>query len=227
MNTVKFNSLRYKEPFITFLDYFTKIRVNKMLSMLQYHNKVLDVGCWDGYIMQQILDKKKARHVFGVDNSKPAIKICHKKGLLSKFTKSVDKKIPYKNGQFDAVVAGEIIEHLYDVETFLKEIYRILKPNGQLIITTPNLASLGSRLTLLQGKIPWMIENELGNGNSGHMRYFTFNTLEDLLTRHKFKVIEKNSDILHLGRHFYVKENLITKTFCTFGRIIIFSATKK
>lgn len=227
MDTRKFNSLRYKKPFVNFLDKFTKIRINKMLIMLQYHDKVLDVGCWDGYIMQKILDRKKARQVFGIDNSKPAIEMCHKKKLSAKLVESVDKKLPFKNNQFDAIVAGEIIEHLYDVNNFLKEINRVLKPNGQLIITTPNLVSLGSRLTLLLGKIPWMIENELGGKNSGHIRYFTFGVLENLLKRHNFQVVEKNVDIIHLGHRFYTSTDFITKTFPTFGRIIIVSALKR
>ena len=226
MDTGKFNSQRYNKPFVNFLDKFTTIRINKMLTMLQYHNQVLDVGCWDGYIMQQILDRKKAQHVFGIDNSKPAIEMCHKKKLSAKLVKSVDRKLPFKNNQFDAVVAGEIIEHLYDVNTFLKEVYRILKPKGQLIITTPNLVSLGSRLTLLLGKIPWMIENELGGKNSGHIRYFTFDVLENLLKSHNFQVVEKNVDIVHVGHRLYSAADFITKTFPTLGRIIIISAIK-
>lgn len=227
MDTRKFNALRYNKPFVNYLDKFTKIRINKMLDMLQYHNHVLDVGCWDGYIMQKILDKKKAQHTTGIDNSKPAIEMCHKKKLSAKLVKSVDQKLPFDNNQFDAIIAGEIIEHLYDVNTFLKEVYRILKPKGQLIITTPNLVSIGSRLTLLLGKIPWMIENELGGKNSGHIRYFTFDVLENLLKRHNFRVVEKNVDIIHLGHQLYTSTDFITKTFPTLGRVIIISAIKR
>jgi ubiquinone/menaquinone biosynthesis C-methylase UbiE len=45
---------------------------------------------------------------------------------------------PFSNNQFDYVVAGEIIEHLENPKAFLDEVYRILKKDGYLILTTPN-----------------------------------------------------------------------------------------
>lgn len=45
--------------------------------------------------------------------------------------------LPYKDGSFEVVVASEIIEHVYDPEAFVKELTRVLKKGGQLIITTP------------------------------------------------------------------------------------------
>lgn len=226
MDTTKFNSKRYSHSYTKELNPMTIIRINKMIEMIDPCNKLLDIGCWDGWIMQQILKKKIANYVIGIDNSIPAIKNCIKKGLTAKWVKTVDEQLPFKKNQFDAVVAGEIIEHLYDVNTFLKEILRILKPGGQLILTTPNLASIGSRLTLMLGKIPWMIENEIAPPNSGHMRYFTFDTLDKLLQRNGFTVNKKTADVLNIGSSFYINNEFLIKKLLTFGRIIIIQAKK-
>ena len=46
--------------------------------------------------------------------------------------------VPFQDGQFDAVFAGEVIEHVIDVRQTLREWWRVLKPGGVAIITTPN-----------------------------------------------------------------------------------------
>ena len=226
MDTTKSNSIRYAHPFNQELNPMTKIRIKKMIDLIEPCQKLLDTGCWDGYIMQQILKVKRTKLIAGVDNSKPAISACHKKGLDARWVRTVDEKLPFKKNEFDAVVAGEVIEHLYDVNNFLQEIYRILKPNGQLILTTPNLASFGSRVSLLLGRTPWMIENEITPPNSGHIRYFTFDSLTKLLQKHKFMVKKRSADVLNIGSKFFIKNNLLIKSLLPFARIIIVDARK-
>ena len=59
-----------------------------------------------------------------------------------------------ENDFVDAVVAGDVIEHIFDTDMFLSELHRILRPGGVLILTTPNLAWWWSRLRLLAGRPP-------------------------------------------------------------------------
>ncbi|MFN6992331.1 MAG: methyltransferase domain-containing protein, partial [Fervidobacterium sp.] len=66
----------------------------------------------------------------------------------------LNKSFPLKNESFDTVVSMDVIEHLYDVDNFLSEIYRILKNGGKAIISTPNLISWRNRLNILLGKNP-------------------------------------------------------------------------
>jgi len=56
------------------------------------------------------------------------------------------KKLPFSDENFDAVIAVEVMEHIFDHENFFSEAYRILKKNGKLLISTPNILSLKSRL---------------------------------------------------------------------------------
>jgi ubiquinone/menaquinone biosynthesis C-methylase UbiE len=57
--------------------------------------------------------------------------------------------LPYANATFDVVTATEVIEHLEDYRRVLREIYRVLKPGGVCILSTPNILNLNSRLRFL------------------------------------------------------------------------------
>lgn len=166
-------------------------------------NKVLDVGCGTGFFSSKIKEVARAE-VYGIDFSKKALK--HAKGYGIK-TKRADlnSRIPFNNSEFDMVNCGEVIEHMYNPDNLLREIHRVLKPDGYLLITTPNLASWYNRIALLLGIQPFFTEistenKRLGysflkrfvdNGKPiGHVRIITLKGLKDLLKFHNFKVIE-------------------------------------
>jgi ubiquinone/menaquinone biosynthesis C-methylase UbiE len=171
--------------------------------------------------MEKIQDSGKVKKLTGVDNAKSAVERGKKKKLDIRLIKSVDQKLPFPKNSFDCIVAGELIEHLFDVNKFINEIHRVLKPKGELIITTPNLASLGARITLLFGNTPWMIENEIGGKNAGHMRYFTFRTLDKILKKYKFEPIFKTTEAIHLGSKLIISNTFITDKMYYLGREII------
>ncbi len=107
------------------------------------------------------------------------------------------------DNEFDIIFAGEIIEHLVETDSFLVNIHRIVKPGGQLILTTPNLASLGRRLLLLVGLNPFVevspTEPVSGLEPVGHLRYFVKRSLVSLLERHGCLVNHITSDCLAIG----------------------------
>lgn len=62
--------------------------------------------------------------------------------------------LPFPDDSIDHIVACEIIEHMRSPHSFLREIRRVLKPGGILIVTTPNICCLKNRIKLLCGKFP-------------------------------------------------------------------------
>jgi 2-polyprenyl-3-methyl-5-hydroxy-6-metoxy-1,4-benzoquinol methylase len=94
--------------------------------------------------------------------------------------------LPFGDGTFAAVFAGEIIEHLVDTRRFLDELRRVLRPGGLLVLTTPNLASFENRVRLLFGVYPAWLEYELSS--QGHVRAYTKRTLRSHLRATGFSV---------------------------------------
>jgi SAM-dependent methyltransferase len=94
--------------------------------------------------------------------------------------------LPFADGTFRAVFAGEILEHLVDTAGFLDDVRRVLVPGGVLVLTTPNLASLENRLRLLLGIYPKWVDYELAG--EGHVRGYTVPVLRRQLERHRLRV---------------------------------------
>ena len=105
-----------------------------------------------------------------------------KRGLLP-VRAQVEATLPFASDTFATVVAAEVIEHVFDTEAVVRELARVLKPGGWLALTTPNLVALSGRAQLVLGRSPHNVEFDAGPGTSGHIRYFTFETLERLLRR--------------------------------------------
>lgn len=96
-----------------------------------------------------------------------------------------NRPLPFRSGEFSGAISLEVIEHLINYELFLKEAYRIIKPKGWLIISTPNIAWWGYRLFSLLGQPP--------KKEGYHLRFFTYNTFKHYLAQAGFKVIKSNS----------------------------------
>jgi SAM-dependent methyltransferase len=122
-------------------------------------NLILDLGCARGKY-GPLLSRENTS--FGLDNC--AKRLFHLKpdGSISKDS-AVFKgykailigdatNIPIADGSMDMVLSTEVIEHIVEVRSYMKEINRITKMNGKLIISTPNLACYGNRFGMLFGK---------------------------------------------------------------------------
>ena len=194
-------------------------RVQKILSFVGSKKKVLDIGCYDGTIASEII--KKGNQVVGVDISPNAVRMAKKKGVQACVCNIEEENLPSSFGKFDVIVAGEIIDHIFDPDSFFQKMRSLLKPGGYLVLTTPNLAGLGSRLSLLFGRLPWMIENEVGR--SGHIRYFTLSDLQRILRRNGFEITNFTTTSVGLS-NFTI--SYLEKLFPTLGRILIVKARR-
>lgn len=205
-------------------------RINGMLSLVNQMDlekrKILDIGCHDGTFLSLI--KNRDNNFFGLDASDWAVEKSRGKGIQTeRYFFDNETKFPFENNFFDIIVAGEIIEHIYDTDFFLKEIQRALKPGGMLLISTPNMASLGRRLFLFLGKNPHIELSPNEPESVGHIRYFTFKNLKDILVKHNFKIVSIQSDCVNFSNDGKIKSALLAKIYPTLGASIICLAQKK
>ncbi len=152
--------------------------------------KLLDIGCENGSFALRL--KLLGYDVYGLEIRSAEAKEARKKGIKA-FVGSAEETFPFPDNFFNAVYAGDVIEHLYDTDFFIREVRRVLKLGGVFIVTTPNLASLYNRIRLLFGKLPVGSEVRLGRDNAGHIRNYTFPALEQQLRDHRFAVSRKLS----------------------------------
>jgi len=170
-------------------------RVKKMIAMCPNDSLVADLGCYTGDIATVL--SLGGNKVVGYDCNTSFVNMTKNKGIDAYFA-DFETLIPAQNKTFSTIVAGELIEHIVHTEIFLDNCYRILTDDGELIITTPNLAYIGHRIKGLFGEAPGIMGYESGEDTAGpgHVRYFTLRTLTELLQKHKFCVVEtQGSDI--------------------------------
>jgi SAM-dependent methyltransferase len=84
--------------------------------------------------------------------------------------------LPFRDGALAGVLAGEIIEHVYDPALLLRECRRVLRPGGVLVLTTPNLAAAQDRLRFLVGRAPRQVD-PFHEYLYLHIRPFTYSLL--------------------------------------------------
>jgi 2-polyprenyl-3-methyl-5-hydroxy-6-metoxy-1,4-benzoquinol methylase len=199
-------------------------RVRQIIELIGENKVVLDIGCGIGEIGELLIKNKNK--VYGVDISPTAAKKAEKRGLIVKCGDIEKERIPFKNNYFDIVLAAEVIEHIFDTDEFLKEIRKKLKKKGELIITTPNLATLGRRLLLLLGENP-LVETGLTKYSAGHIRYFVKNSLFKLLESHRFKIVHFSSDLVNFTVNGKISSRRLAKIFPTLGRTLIIKVVMK
>ena len=165
-------------------------------------NVYLDLGCGDGEITEAVAKAVGAREVYGVDVDGEALRRAEVRGIKTFVLDLSRDMLPFNDNSIDLVTAFEVIEHLMNPDNMLREVFRVLKPGGYLLLSTPNLASWVNRIIFLLGYQPYNAEvsTEILAGvpwrtysftkPSGHIRPFTLRALKELLTYHGFKLVK-------------------------------------
>jgi len=238
MDTNEYNRFFYSNIFVKEAERYYRIqkrKIQKVLNMFEKHDsgRILDIGCGDGFISCLIAKKTNAK-VYGLDISKNAVRDAMKKHIQAKVVNLDRDKFPFPRNTFDAAFCGDVMEHMYDTEKLLENINNVLKPNGYIIITVPNIASWYNRGFLFLGYMPTWIESSLRTytGNPfvkegvGHIHAFTKRSLSDLLALNGFSV-EKfaGSPVLADGSRKKWKEKVWNSVDSAFARKVTFAST--
>jgi SAM-dependent methyltransferase len=133
-----------------------KERKKQILDLLVKNKKatLLDLGCDDGRFTKIFGEKIKTDNLYGIEVNKSAAKEAKAKKIKVRYS-DLNFRFPYKDNTFDVITADQVIEHLWDLDNFVSEIYRVLKPKGYAIISTENLASWHNVFALILGLQPF------------------------------------------------------------------------
>ena len=129
---------------------------------------ILDVGCGTGLNAARIA--ANGHQVRGIDISPTAIAKFVAQGFEGQVC-DLEGGIPFGDSEFDLVYASEVIEHLADTEAFLSDIFRVLKPGGTLLLSTPNSSFWVYRVFSVLGSTLSDVQHP------GHVRFFSRTSL--------------------------------------------------
>jgi 2-polyprenyl-3-methyl-5-hydroxy-6-metoxy-1,4-benzoquinol methylase len=155
----------------------------KLLALAGSGKRVLDVGCSSGYLARPLV--AAGCTVVGIERDAAAAEVARAvcESVLVGDVETMD--LPLEPGSFDVVLCGDLIEHLRNPEAFLVRVRPLLRPNGRLVLTTPNVANWSMRLGLLAGR--WRY-TERGILDHTHTHLFTRKTLAETLERAGYRI---------------------------------------
>ena len=151
------------------------------------HRRVIDIGCAGGFFVKAADEAGWEAH--GVEPSRHLVGYARRELGLSRVEQGTLSDRRYPDGFFDAVTYWDVLEHLPDPMQELREVSRVVRPGGAVLINYPNFASVWSRLL---GRKWWFVL-------SVHLYYFTPETMRKMLDQVGFDVVESRMHFQELS----------------------------
>jgi SAM-dependent methyltransferase len=161
--------------------------------------RLLDLGTHRGEFTMRVAERLGAASVCGVELLDEHAEVARRRGI-DVHRADLDDGLPFEDGAFDVVHANQVIEHVRRTDTFLREIRRVLGPDGRACISTNNLSSWHNVFSLTLGlqPMPMHVSDETIVGNPlnpldgrphtdlgrTHLRLFTARALTELCALH-------------------------------------------
>jgi SAM-dependent methyltransferase len=160
---------------------------------------LLDLGTHRGDFTDRVADRLAARRVAGVELIERHASAARARGIEVEVA-DLDDGLPFESESFDVVHANQVLEHVRRTDLFMREIRRVLRPDGLACISTNNLASWHNVISLGLGMQPMPVhvsdeiivgnpmnpEHRWGHRDAGrtHLRLFTARALTELAAYH-------------------------------------------
>lgn len=165
-------------------------RFETMLELLDPEpgDRILDVGIDPPHFSRMILEREPDVKLYGIGlpPGPDTIPVHESTVDVSRINADSDPWRTYRDGSFDAVVLGAVVEHLFDPRHVLSEAHRVTdKPAGRLVLSTPNAVRLKKRVDVIRGRNPWDgfadDDDELAKRYHRHNHEWTLRELIDIL----------------------------------------------
>ena len=142
------------------------------------------VAVWAGILRH--LARMPELKIFGIDKNTWALRETAKSmetmpdALSKDYLVSIAdiNKLPFADASFDCIICSEVLEHIPDHKNAIKELDRILKPHGTLVVSVPRYFA---------ERICWFISRDYYNEEGGHIRIYRKKNLRKMLTNQGFK----------------------------------------
>lgn len=166
------------------------------LQLTGRSNHVLDVGCGEGYFAKRLAGA--GNMIVGVDlldcpEQRDAFEQYIKADLDNGF--SSDALPPLKGTKFDRVLLQDVLEHLRFPRPLLEQCRDLLKPEGLVLVSVPNVANITVRLSLLFGRFRY---TQRGILDATHVRFFTRKSARELIEQSGYEIVSEKTTVMPL-----------------------------
>lgn len=182
---IKQYDVRYVQSYKKSLQKFYK-RYEMHASLIKKYvlsGSLLDIGCGTGYFLQFLKKRYSKLKIYGVEPNRILRKIASqntgevvRNGTLS--------TLPFDNEYFDIVTCWDVLEHDFQLKTNIREIRRVIKSDGYLLIQAPNYQSAMAYITGV--KWDWWSPPD-------HVLHFSSQTLAKILKDNGFRIVYKRT----------------------------------
>ena len=157
-----------------------------ILGLIPANCAVLDVGCASGYLGVAL--SRRGCRVWGVDADPLALAAIPDGAYerVSQTDLNALERWPFYPAQFDAIILGDVLEHLAEPEPVLRILADALAPSGRMVVSLPNVANFTTRFSLLLGRFEY---TELGILDRTHLHLYTYASGARLLRTAGLRVI--------------------------------------
>jgi 2-polyprenyl-3-methyl-5-hydroxy-6-metoxy-1,4-benzoquinol methylase len=166
-----------------------------MTSWVGANQRVLDVGCGEGYFAETLV--KAGNDVVGIDIlPSPDRRDALIDYVQADLDQGLNQALPaLEDARFDRVLLQDILEHVRNPQQVLADCHRLLDSRGLLLISVPNVANITVRLALLFGRFEY---TERGILDRTHVRFYTSRSAREMIERAGYEIVAQKVTVMPL-----------------------------
>lgn len=152
--------------------------------------RMLELGCGDGALAATYRSRNPKVHYTAVEAHGPAADkaAAHVDRLVTGDFESLADAELGSEGAFDAIILGDVLEHMRDPDQVLRRLHGLLADDGHLVLSVPNVAHWTAFYHLMHGQWP---AQDSGLFDRTHLRFFTLASLTEAIMKAGFKTVKR------------------------------------
>jgi 2-polyprenyl-3-methyl-5-hydroxy-6-metoxy-1,4-benzoquinol methylase len=157
-----------RNPFVKFTHVSRLNSIAKKIP-LKSESKILDAGCGEGHLIEKLYRMNSSALYYGIDIRRQAVEKTRVRCPYAELEVMNLVDISFDDEFFDTVICTEVLEHLYEYQTVIKELERVLRKRGYLIVTFPN-ETLWTISRFLLGRKPVKVPDHINSFNPDRIK---------------------------------------------------------